>query len=95
MNDPKANAVQLFGLSEQYASSAYNALKISQVLYDTDTELTFTGHSLGVGQAALNALLTDRKVFTFNAAGVSAQTTFNLGDFKTPLFSGHSINNFK
>lgn len=33
-------------------------------------ELTFIGHSLGGGEAALSALVTDRKAITFNAAGL-------------------------
>lgn len=56
-----------FGL--KYAKVADNAKTIPGEL--GATELTYVGHSLGGGEAALNALVTDRKAITFNATGVS------------------------
>ena len=86
------NGKQPLGLSEQYESSAKNAKKISGDL--GETELSYVGHSLGGGEAALNSLLTDgdgvgRKAFTFNAAGVGDITKFGEGTWKT-LFKSES-----
>ena len=83
------NAGQPFGLSEQYANSAYNAKQISNEL--GKTELTFTGHSLGGGEAALSALLTDRNAVTFNAAGVSDITKIKEGGVLMPFKSEGNI----
>lgn len=71
------DGLQIVGLSDQYSSSASNAKKISKAL--PNTELSFVGHSLGGGEAALNSLVTagdgpGRKAITFNAAGVSMNT---------------------
>jgi hypothetical protein len=68
-----ANAGQaLFGSSDQYDKSIDYAKIISKNL--GDKELTFTGHSLGGGLASANAIATDKKAFTFNAAGLTAAT---------------------
>jgi hypothetical protein len=71
--DAKQNALQPLGLSDQYKQSMDNATKISSQL-GKGTELTFTGHSLGGGEAAANAYATGRDAITFNAAGVSPLT---------------------
>jgi hypothetical protein len=73
MTDAKQDALQLLGLSGQYDISMNNATKISDKL-GKGTELTFTGHSLGGGEAAANAYKTGRDAITFNAAGVSPLT---------------------
>ena len=75
MNDWKNNIKQIIGKSEQYAISMRNAERISQVI--GNSELTFTGHSLGGGLAAANAYKTGRSAMTFNAAWVSPFTIFN------------------
>ena len=75
MNDWKNNIKQIIGQSEQYDISMSNAKKISQVI--GNSELTFTGHSLGGGLAAANAYKTGRSAMTFNAAWVSPFTIFN------------------
>ena len=75
MNDWKNNIKQIIGKSEQYDISMSNAEKISQVI--GNSELTFTGHSLGGGLAAANAYKTGRSAMTFNAAWVSPFTIFN------------------
>ncbi|MDR1762998.1 MAG: hypothetical protein LBR64_03440 [Dysgonamonadaceae bacterium] len=85
--DWEQNALQLAGLSGQYKMSADNARRISYAL--GETELTFVGHSLGGGEAALNALVTDRAAITFNAAGVSTLTKLRNGGIKT-LFKSES-----
>jgi RHS repeat-associated protein len=90
--DVGADVKQPLGLSKQYAKSVDNAKTISDKLSETNSELTFTGHSLGGGEAALNALLTDRKAVTFNAAGVSDITKFAEGTWKTPFKSESKIN---
>jgi RHS repeat-associated protein len=86
-----ANAKQPLGLSDQYTNAADNAKAISGDLSKTNTELTFVGHSLGGGEAALNALITDRKAITFNAAGVGDITKFSEGTWKTPFKSESKI----
>ena len=90
------NVAQLKGASLEYAESAYNAMKISNAI-GKDIELTFIGHSQGGGEAALNSLMTSNKnvkgrsAITFNAAGLSANTKFNIGGLKTLLKSGSKI----
>jgi hypothetical protein len=71
--DAAQDALQPLGLSDQYKQSMSNATKISDQL-GKGTELTFTGHSLGGGEAAANAYTTGRDAITFNAAGVSPLT---------------------
>jgi RHS repeat-associated protein len=87
--DVGADVKQPLGLSKQYHSAASNAKEISRQL--GGTELTFTGHSLGGGEAALEALVTDRSAITFNAAGVSNITKFEEGTWKTPFKSEKKI----
>ena len=87
--DVIADLNQPLGLSKQYEKAADNAKAISKVL--GGTELTFTGHSLGGGEAALNSLITDRKAITFNAAGVGDITKFSEGNWKTPFKSESKI----
>jgi RHS repeat-associated protein len=71
--DAIANAGQaIFGNSDQYDQSIKNAKKISTAL--EGNELTFTGHSLGGGLASANAIATDKKAYTFNAAGLNGTT---------------------
>ena len=78
--DKKADIEQPFGFSEQYHKAAYNAKIISDALQPPHwQELSFTGHSLGGGEAALSALVADRKAITFNAAGVSDDTKMTEG----------------
>ncbi|WP_044173783.1 RHS repeat domain-containing protein [Flectobacillus major] len=88
--DVGADVKQPLGFSNQYTNAADNAVAISNVL--GDMELTFTGHSLGGGEAALNALVTDRKAITFNAAGVGDMTKMAEGNWKTLFKSEKNIN---
>ncbi len=88
--DIKADIVQPFGFSKQYSKSAENAKRISSEL--GSTELTFVGHSLGGGEAALSAMLTDRKAVTFNAAGVSTLTKIREGGW---AFSRKSLRKYQ
>lgn len=82
------NFEQPLGLSTQYHNAAENAKTLSRIL--KNTELTYIGHSLGGGEAALSSLLTygegkGRKAFTFNAAGVSNITKIVEGTMLTPF----------
>ena len=72
------DVAQVAGLSGQYSMSARNAKEISHDI-GRKTELTYVGHSLGGGEAALNSMVTSgdgkgRKAVTFNAAGVGVLT---------------------
>ncbi|WCM40791.1 hypothetical protein MG290_07340 [Flavobacterium sp. CBA20B-1] len=87
--DVGADVKQPLGLSKQYAKAVDNAKTISGKL--GSTELTYVGHSLGGGEAALNAIITDRKAITFNAAGVSDITKIVEGNWKTPFKSESKI----
>jgi RHS repeat-associated protein len=87
--DVGADVKQPLGISRQYASAVKNAEKLSEAV--GETELTFTGHSLGGGEAALNALVTDRKAITFNAAGVGDITKILDGSMKTSFKSEKNI----
>ena len=58
----------------QYINAVLNSTAISSVLKKETKDLTFIGHSLGGGEAALCALVTGRKAITFNAAGVHKST---------------------
>lgn len=75
--DGVADVEQPLGMSSQYSLATKNATEISRQL--GDTELTYTGHSLGGGLAALESNLTRRPAITFNAAGVGAATKFLNG----------------
>ena len=85
MNDWKNNIKQIIGKSEQYDISMENAKKISQAI-GRNSELTFTGHSLGGGLAAANAYKTGRSAMTFNAAWVSPFTIFNRKSTKIDAY---------
>lgn len=69
------NAQQIFGQSPQYKQS----VKFAQQYADEYSGVSFTGHSLGGGLASVNALTTEGKAVTFNAAGISEPTRKDLG----------------
>ena len=54
------------GIAPQYAEAISTSLKISG-----ESELTFVGHSLGGGLAALSSMVTGKDAITFNAASVT------------------------
>jgi hypothetical protein len=68
------NIAQRFGLSFQYSLALHMAQIIDKSLKASGEELTFIGHSLGGGEAALCSMATGRKAITFNPAGVSPDT---------------------
>jgi Lipase (class 3) len=75
--DIVADVSQPLGMSKQYEFSVNQAKKLNKDL--ANVELTFVGHSLGGGEAALNALKFNREAITFNAAGVGKLTKFIYG----------------
>ena len=78
INDIIEDVQQGAGLSSpQYDKAAQNAMLLNDKL--SKFELTFVGHSLGGGEAALSALVTDREAMIFNPAGVSPQTKSRHG----------------
>ncbi len=83
------NAAQPVGASSEFAQSANNAKILSEKL--GSTELTFSGHSQGGAEAALNSLVTDRNAITFNAAGVSDATKVMNGGLLLLLKSESKI----
>ena len=92
LTDAAQDAAQVAGLSKQYYESAGNAKSLSQDLGKSNQELTFVGHSLGGGEAALNALVTNNNAITFNAAGVSNITKVAAGGLMLPFKSESKIN---
>jgi len=87
LKDGIADVKQPLRASKQYSQSTENAEAVSKQL--GSAELTFVGHSLGGGLAAMNALVTDRSAMTFNAAGVGDMTKLVEGGIKT-LFKSES-----
>ncbi|MEO1412968.1 MAG: RHS repeat-associated core domain-containing protein, partial [Bacteroidota bacterium] len=73
--DGVEDLLQVFGESAQYSES----VEIAHSLAEEYNEISFTGHSLGGGLASANALATETKAVTFNAAGLSGLTRKNLG----------------
>jgi len=84
------NVEQEFGASRQYDISAKNARALDNRFGDA---LSFTGHSLGGGLAALNAMVTGRSAITFNAAALSDATLkrYNAYGKTTSNITAHSI----
>ena len=71
------NFQQLFGLdSKQYDEAAKVARSIQKMNAEN---VVFTGHSLGGGLAALQALVSGLPAYTFNAAGLNAETVSREG----------------
>jgi hypothetical protein len=77
VKDWENNFSQLTGESDQYKQSVTNATAIANQL--KSSELTFTGHSLGGGLAAANALATGKDAITFNAAALTPATKESNG----------------
>ena len=72
--DVSEDLLEAVGASKQYGESMANATIIWDGAKESNSELTFTGHSLGGGLAAANAYATGQDAITFNAAGVSSAT---------------------
>ncbi|HVM86891.1 MAG TPA: hypothetical protein VMT76_01800 [Puia sp.] len=77
LKDWANNFVQPLGLAPQYDVALQQAQNIVTQL--KGKEVTFTGHSLGGGEASLNALATGKAAITFNAAGLSVTTEIRYG----------------
>lgn len=79
LQDWRNNVQQATGsLSEQYALSVDNAIKLKKWAFDNGYSLSFTGHSLGGGLANANALATGLPATIFNPAGLHNNTISNL-----------------
>jgi hypothetical protein len=95
--DGIADVKQAFGTSKQYSES----VSIAEGLSEEYTGVSFTGHSLGGGLASANALATEGKAVTFNAAGLSGATKKNLGlsgnvaDITAYIVSGEPLDKFQ
>ncbi|SUJ10992.1 RHS repeat-associated core domain [Sphingobacterium spiritivorum] len=72
--DVKHDALQPVGMSSQYNKESKSIVGELKKRIG-DSELTFTGHSLGGGLAEANSISTGDKAITFNAAGVSPLTS--------------------
>ena len=70
--DWQANFAQLIGKSSQHSVAIENAVALDREV--GNGSLSFTGHSLGGGVAALSAMVTERPATTFNAAGIGIAT---------------------
>ncbi len=96
--DLKNNFQQLNGKSSfQYAKSVDVALDLK----DKYPTVSFTGHSLGGGLASANAMATEGKAVTFNAAGLSKGTKNTLGlnnkkaNISANIISGEVIHHYQ
>ena len=82
--DVCTDITQLFGMNEQYKQALINAQRLSDYLKNDprykDIPLTFVGHSLGGGMAALASIVTGRTAITYNPAGLSSSTLSWLQD---------------
>ena len=91
LNDILEDLLQLPGISTQYRMAAKNAEKLDE--FCGDTELTFVGHSMGGGEAAVASMKTGRAAITYNAASVTdfTKATLNLwrkGDITNVVAAG-------
>ena len=85
--DTKQDALQIAGLSSQYATAIKNAEKLVK---DLNSEITFVGHSLGGGLAAAASMATGKSAICFNPAAVSSLTKL----FKNLDSSNGDITNY-
>lgn len=76
--DIKSDFTQAQGWETQQYKDAERVARA--ITANTDADISFTGHSLGGGLAALQALAVNSRAYTFNAAGLSSGTIerFNL-----------------
>lgn len=89
-----ANISQLFGVSFQHIIAVRNA-QILCDYYGRDA-VSFVGHSLGGGVAALRSMVTGSKAITFNATGVSVPTqkrdsAFDESNIETLIMEGDEL----
>jgi len=89
--DISANVNQMDGFSIQHAQSSLIGVLLAK---SYGNKLTYVGHSLGGGEAALNALLTGLEAVTFNAAALSDKTKeyYEITDASTSKITAYSIN---
>ena len=72
VKDIITDVFQTGGMVPQYEQALKNAIQISNYL--GDIPLTFIGHSLGGGLAAIASMVTGRPAITYNPAGISDGT---------------------
>jgi putative lipase involved disintegration of autophagic bodies len=65
-------------MTEQYAQAMAIAIALDLYCKSEGIELTFVGHSLGGGLAALSSMVTGRPAITYNPAAVMALPTLAL-----------------
>ncbi|MEM9990599.1 MAG: RHS repeat-associated core domain-containing protein, partial [Bacteroidota bacterium] len=86
----KNNFPQALGMvAKQYEIAVKNAEILSAAL--GDTELTFTGHSLGGGLASAASLRTGRYGLTYNAAGLHNRTKKRLNLTKNATIDAYRV----
>ncbi|WP_295731674.1 RHS repeat domain-containing protein [uncultured Muribaculum sp.] len=98
--DVLEDIIQLVGIAPQYDTAVNNARKLVDEL-PIGTEITFLGHSLGGGLAALSSMVASKPAITFNPAALSLLTQLHygvLGDYNSPITNyvaiGPYFNNF-
>ena len=80
----------IFGiLGPQYEIASNNAIILSKTL--ANAKLIFVGHSLGGALATMNALMTGRDAYTFNAAGIKRETLSMLLPLTNPKVINYVI----
>jgi hypothetical protein len=79
-NDWETDVVQEVGAGgKQYEETINLARALDKAMKANNARLTFTGHSLGGGEATAAALATGRRAVTFNAAPVNQETLLQAG----------------
>ena len=94
-SDIKADVLQPLGLSSQYRHAASVARKLESDIIKSGVsnfDLTFVGHSMGGGQAALASIVTGRKALTYNPAALTKSTMLSVGVM--PKFHYPGITNY-
>jgi len=91
----------LFGIDPQYAQALNNALILKDYCLSNGVDLTFVGHSLGGGEAALASMVTGFTAITYNPAALSSATIEELKNANYPtdtsrilqyIISGEPVN---
>lgn len=90
VNDILTDLVQPFGLARQFDIGVSNALAMKKYFGDK-ADITYSGHSLGGGIAAAQAMATNSYAITFNASGLGnitkARLSENFSDFAKNMLS--------
>ena len=76
-------------LDSQTQITSKNAIELNRIL--GDSKLVFVGHSLGGALAMVNALMTGRNAYTFNAAGLKRETISLFSPLNNPDITNYVI----